>query len=48
MLGQDLDSDRAVQPRVLGTVDLAHATGAKRGEYLEGAETCPNSEWHSS
>jgi len=35
---QQLDGRLAVQPRIAGVVDLAHATGAQRREDLVGAE----------
>ena len=38
LLGQDLDRDLAVQPRVPRAVDLAHAAGAERGDDLVRAE----------
>ena len=33
-LGQDLDRDKAVQPGVLGPVNVAHATGTQLLEEL--------------
>ena len=38
VLGQDLDRDAAVQARVAGLVDLAHAAGAERRHNLVRAE----------
>ena len=42
MLGQDLDGDRPLQPRVPRLVDLSHPARADRGEDLVGTEpgTC--------
>ena len=34
LLGRDFDSDLASEARVPGFVDLAHATGANRGDDL--------------
>ena len=39
MLRQNLDRDRALEPRVLRLVDLAHPSGADRREDLVGTET---------
>ncbi len=36
--GQDLDGDDAIEARVAGLVDLAHAAGAEGGEDLVRAE----------
>ena len=36
--GQDLDRDDAIEPRVAGLVDLAHAAGAEGGEDFVRAE----------
>ena len=36
---QDLDRDRAVEPRVTGLVNLAHATRAEHGNDFVDAET---------
>ncbi len=38
LVRQHLDRDVAVQLRVAGAVDLAHAAGAEGGGDLEGAE----------
>ncbi len=38
MLRQDLDRDRAIEPRVLRLVDLAHSPGADWREDLVGTE----------
>ena len=38
MLGQHLDRDGAIQARVAGSVDLAHAPRAEGGIYLVGTE----------
>ena len=46
VLGQDLDGDGAVEPRVGGLVDLAHAAGANRSGDLVGAEPGANSQSH--
>ena len=46
MLGQDLDSDGAVQARVAGFVDLAHAPGAEGGVNLIGTECRAGLKWH--
>jgi hypothetical protein len=37
--GDDLDGDRAIEPRVPRFVDLAHAARAERGEDLVDAES---------
>ncbi len=36
---KDLDRDCALEPRVAGFVDLAHAARAERGHDFVGAET---------
>ena len=40
MRGQDLDGDVAVETRVAGAIDLAHAAGAERGDDFVGTEAC--------
>ena len=45
-VGEDLEGDDAIQPRVAGFVDLAHATGTERGEDFVRAETTAGSECH--
>ena len=37
-LGQDLDGDVAIEPRVAGAIDLAHAACPQGGEDLVRAE----------
>ena len=44
--GKDLDGDVAVELRVAGAVDLAHAAGAERGKDLVGAESRAGGERH--
>ena len=44
---QDLDRDRAIEARVAGLVDLAHATGAKRAEDFVWAETGAGGKCHA-
>src|SRR5260370_30926117 len=46
--GQDLDRDRAVEPRVPGLVDLPHPAGADRRDDLVGAETGAGLEFHGT
>ena len=43
---QHLDGDAALEPRVPGRVDLAHATGAQRTCDLVGTETCSGRQRH--
>ena len=43
---QHLDGDVAVEPGVPGSIDLAHAAGAKRGGDLVGTEARANRERH--
>ena len=45
--GQDFDRDGAVQPRVAGFIDLAHAARADRGEDLVGAHRFPGENSHA-
>ncbi len=45
---QDLDRDGAIQARVAGFVDLAHAARAKGGLNLVGAKTCSSGEAHGT
>ena len=45
-LRQDLDRDGAIQPRVAGFVDLAHAAGAERREDFIGAEARAGGQTH--
>ena len=47
-VGQDLDRDGAVEPRVAGLVHLAHAAGAERRDDLVRAETGTRCEGHAS
>ncbi len=37
----------SLQLRIAGAVNLAHATHAKRGDDVIGAETSPQREWHA-
>ena len=37
----------SLQLRIAGAVHLAHATRAKRGDDVIGAETSPQREWHA-
>jgi hypothetical protein len=39
--GQNFDRDGAVEPRVLGTVHLAHASGAERASRGYGPSRVP-------
>ena len=34
-IGKDLDRDLAVEARIAGAIDLAHATGAERADDLD-------------
>src|SRR5262249_49905310 len=43
---EDLDRDRPLEPRVARLVDLAHASGADRGQDLVGTEASSRSERH--
>ena len=45
-VGEDLDRDVAVEPRVARPVDLAHSAGAERRQDLVGAEAGSGSERH--
>ena len=45
-VGEDLDRDRAIEPRVARLVHLAHAAGTQGGEDLIGAEVGAGSEGH--
>ena len=45
--GEHLDGDLAVQPRVAGAIDLAHAAGAEQVENLVGAEPRAGCEPHA-
>ena len=45
-VGQDLDGDVAIEPRVARLVDLAHATRAERRQDFVGAETGSGCERH--
>ena len=44
--GQDLDRDRAVEPRVARAIDLAHAAGADATGDFIGAEARAGDERH--
>ena len=48
MRGEDLDRDRALQPRVLRFVDLAHPSRAYGGEDLVGTEAGAGCEGHAA
>ena len=39
--GEHLECDAAIEPRVTGLVDLAHAAGAERCDHLVGADAVP-------
>jgi len=43
---QDLQRDVALQPAVVGAIDLAHPAGAEQGEDLVGAETLTGVQGH--
>ena len=45
---QNLDGNRAVEPRVVGAIDFAHAAGAERSSDLVRAEFVARREWHTS
>ena len=45
---QDLDRHRAIEPRVTGSVDLAHSARAERRGELVGTETCAGGEGQRS
>jgi hypothetical protein len=45
--GQDFDGDVAIELGIAGAVNLAHATGAKRGKYLVRAEFVAYRQRHS-
>src|SRR5437764_13331973 len=47
-IGQDLDGDDAIEPRVAGAIDFAHAAGAERCEDLVGSEACAERQAHSA
>src|SRR5688500_12784123 len=44
--GQDFDGDIAPEPRVTGTIDLAHAARSDWTADLVGSETCSRTERH--
>src|SRR5580765_3433528 len=46
--GQDLDSDVAIEPRVLRAVNLTHPSSADGGDDLVGTKASPGSERHLS
>jgi hypothetical protein len=43
---QDLQGDVAVQPRIAGPIDLAHAAGPKCGEHFVGTEPRAGGQGH--
>ena len=45
--GENLDGDDAVEPRIAGPIDLAHAAGAKGGLNLVWAEPVSWLEWQA-
>ena len=45
---QDLDRDGAIEPRVAGFVDLAHAASAKRAEDFVWAESGAGGKGHAT
>jgi hypothetical protein len=45
-VGQDLDGDDTIQPRVAGFVDLAHTARTERGKDFVRAETTAGGECH--
>jgi hypothetical protein len=45
-LGQDLDRDRAIEPRVARLVDLTHTAGAERTQDFVGTETLAGGDGH--
>src|SRR2546425_10336726 len=45
---QNLDGNRAVEPRVVGAIDFAHAAGAERSSDLVRAEIFARRERHTS
>ena len=47
MGGEHLDGDLAVQARVAGAVNLTHAAGTERGDYLVRAEPTSGCQGHS-
>jgi hypothetical protein len=47
-LGQHLDCDVALQPRVAGTIDLAHSAGADGGENFVGTESSASRQRHAT
>jgi hypothetical protein len=42
--GQQLDGDLTIEPRVAGTIDLAHPAGPNRGDDFVDAKACPGRE----
>ena len=46
--GQDLDGDVAAQPRIVGSIHLAHAAGAEQGHDFVCAEARASGERHES
>ena len=45
---EDLDGDDPIQARILGSIHLAHATGAERRQYLVGSEIAARSDCHGA
>ena len=45
-IGKDLDRDLALEARITGAIDLAHATRAECADDFIGAETSTGGEWH--
>ena len=46
--GEDLDGDGPVEPRVAGSIDLAHAARADRRDDLVRAEACTSGQGHEA
>jgi hypothetical protein len=44
--GQDFERDVTLEPRVVRAIDLAHASGAERGDDLVGPEASADGPWH--
>src|SRR5687767_11419860 len=46
-LRQNLDGDVAIEPRIAGAIDLAHATRAKRAENFVATEPAAGGQGHA-
>ena len=47
-IGKDLDRDLALEARITGAIDLAHATSAEHADDFIRTEARTGGEWHGS